>query len=441
MPIYAEDAEESVLKTIATYSTENNFIMEKALNIITEDGFYNPVHRAIFKAMHSLFQDKIGINITTIAEYLRKNNNLEKIGGSAQIARLVTGTVSPENILWYCNIVKDKSIKRQILSKQKILMQKLPNYSNEELEQKLEEQIKLAREIPGKITRMYDMATAVEVTQKKIFEQIKKGQKIAGYSTGFYQFDYLTSGIEPGLLYIYAGDTSKGKSALALNVAINLLKQNIPVLYFILEMPVVQIVKRIMATEFQIIANKLRSGNLSDTEQGIIKTNSKRLCDLPLKIIDDFQCKISDIEKIIHQFKLNHDEFVVFVDYLQLVKGGTGDTTREKVSDIARSLLSFAGSYNIPIIALSQFSRSFAHRGNKAKPKLSDLKESSEIEQAADTVVLLHATDEEMEQEMPTVQISIAKQRYGEIGHFKLKFKRKYIKFENHGEYYDPENP
>ena len=441
MSIYAEDAEENVLKTIATYSTENNFIMEKALTIVSEEDFYNPVHRVIFGAMYCLERDGIGINITTIIDHLRKQNNLEKVGGSTQIAKLVTGNVSPENILWYCNIVKDKSIKRKILSKQKILMQGLQNYSNEELEQKLEEQIKLAREIPGKAMRMHDMAGAVEVTQKKIFEQIKKGQKIAGYSTGFYQFDYLTSGIEPGLLYIYAGDTSKGKSALALNVAVNLIKQDIPVLYFIMEMPVVQIVKRIMSSELKIVANKLRSGNLSETEQDIIKNNSYLLCDLPLKIIDDFQCKISDIEKIIHQFKMNHEEFVVFVDYLQLVKGGTGDTTREKVSDIARSLLSFAGSYSIPIIALSQFSRNFAHRGERAKPKLSDLKESSEIEQAADTVVLIHATDEEMEQEMPTVQVSIAKQRYGEIGHFKLKFKRKYIRFENYGDYYDPENP
>ncbi len=441
MSIYAEDAEESVLKAIATYSTENNFIMEKALAIISEDDFYMPGYKLIFQSMRNLYTGKTGINITTIVDDLRKNNNLEKIGGSSQVAKLIAGNISPENILWYCNIVKDKSIKRQILSKQKALIEKLPNYSNEELEQKLEEQIKLARQIPGKITCMYDMSTAIEVTQKKIFKQIEKGQKIAGYSTGFSQFDYLTSGIEPGLLYIYAGDTSKGKSALALNVAMNLLKQNIPVLYFILEMPVVQIIKRIMAAEFQIIANKLRSGNLSDAEQDIIRNNSRQLCDLPLKIIDDFQCKISDIEKIIHQFKLNHNEFIVFVDYLQLVKGGVGDTTREKVSDIARSLLSFAGNYNVPIIALSQFSRSFAHRGDRAKPKLSDLKESSEIEQAADTVVLLHATDEEMEQEMPTVQVSIAKQRYGEIGHFKLKFKRKYIKFENYGSYYDPENP
>lgn len=443
MPICAEDAEESVIKTILNFGYKDNFIMEKALSIIKEDDFYNPQYGLIYGAMRDLFDNGIGINLTTVVNNLREKGKLDSVGGTSAVSGFMLNVnwVQPESITWYCNIVKDKSLKREILSKQEALIHNLHNFSNEELEKKLSEQIELAREIPGKITRMHDMAEAVEVTEKKIFEQIEKGQKIAGYSTGFYQFDYVTSGVEPGLFYVYAAETSKGKSTLALNIAVNLLKQNIPVLYFIYEMPMMQIIKRIIASELQIQANKLRSGNLDESEQELIRERSKILKEYPLKIIDDYQLKIVEMEKIIHQFKMNHQEFVVFVDYLQLVKGGEGDTTREKVSSIARSLLSFAGKYNIPVIALSQFSRSIAHRGDRARPKLSDLKESSEIEQAADTVVLIHATDNEMEQEMPTMNIDVAKQRYGEIGNFNLKFKRKFVRFENHGGYYDPGNP
>jgi replicative DNA helicase len=199
-------------------------------------------------------------------------------------------------------------------------------------------------------------------------------------------------------------------------------------------MPDIQLAKRIISSELKIMAGKLRTGNLSPDEIRLIVDWMESFKKYPLNLIDNYRSTIGEIEKIIREFKIKNENFVVFIDYLQLVRGGTGNTREQEVASISKAFKGIAMQYNIPLMALSQLSRKVDNRGKNAKPVLSDLRESGALEQDADTVIFLHRSDENEFKEFHPIEVIIAKQRYGELRVFELLFNKPFVKFLNKGQ-------
>lgn len=434
---YSEEAEAAVISSMLM---DMGAIAEVSTTLRADD-FYYPAHGFIYSAILEVYNKGQKVDIVTVVEKLKKDDQLEKIGGAGFVASFVKGTVSAENVIYYAEIVSEKSILRDLINKSKTIIDKAGS-GKEEVEVVLDEAENLIFDVRKKrnYERVKPITPLLKEVMKIIEERAEKKGLLTGIPTGFGKLDKMSSGFQNAELVILAARPSVGKTALALNLASHIsIKENIPVLFFSLEMHWESLIFRLLSAESRIDGNRIRSGYIKEDEWVALTSAVSRLTEAPFYIDASPAMTIFELRAKARRMKKKYDIGIIFADYLQLIRGPQAQTREQEVASISRALKSIAMELNIPVVALSQLSRQPARRGKDSKPILSDLRESGAIEQDADFVIFIHRPDQfeesdNMGKEREDAEIIIAKQRNGPVGSFLLSFSRRYARFDDRTE-------
>ncbi len=425
------DAEQNVLGSV--FIDQNT--VKTISDALNKDDFYNRRHRIIYGAILELFQDNIDIDYTTLIDRLETQQLLEEAGGSDYILGLADTTPSIMNLEHHINIVRDKAVVRNMINVSKQIFEKgfiakdLNDYINE-AEQKV---FDVARS-----RRASDFITLKEVTESVVRKtEDAKNQigELTGLDTGFNMLNHYTLGLQPTELYVIAARPSMGKSAFALNIATNIakLKSRPYIAFFSLEMGVDQLVSRMLSSESSVPSTKLKTGDLNGYEWQQLSVASDSLQKLNILFDDSGTVKVTDLRQKCRKLKQENRLDLVVIDYLQLLSGSKNQTNRvQEVSEISRTLKEMARELKVPVVALSQLSRSVEQRPEKI-PIMADLRESGSIEQDADVVLFLYRDDYyNKDSERPNqVDVMVAKNRSGatNMKGFPLIFRKNYSQF------------
>ena len=425
------EAEEAVLGSILI-NQETIYGVSELLDI---EDFYRKSHRTIFKVMLDLNTTKKAIDIITLTDYLTHISKLEEVGGIAFITSLANKVPSTANLKHYINIVKEKSMLRNIINIAEHM--ESMSYDNEQLDtpevilDKTEQMIsRLTKKMI--VTKVDNIQGQTLKAYMDIENIIKHKDELLGLETGLYDLDNFLQGLKNSDFMILAARPSMGKTAFALNIASYLsIKKDTPVAFFSLEMSSNQLIHRIFSSYGLIPLFNLKSGNLDDAHtQKLIKVSNK-LSQTKL-IINDEISNLMSLRSIARKLKRENDIKLIIIDYLQLLEGTRRENRNLEISEISRSLKILAKELDIPIIALSQLSRSVESRQVK-KPMLSDLRESGSLEQDADIVMFLYREDyynPETENKNIT-DVIIAKNRNGPTGTIPVYFHKEYVRFQD----------
>jgi len=430
---YSEEAEAAVISSMLM----DMGATAEVSTSLSKDDFYYPAHGIIYNAILEVYNKGQKVDIVTVVERLKKADLLEKVGGSSYVASFVKGTVSVENVIYYAEIVSEKSILRDLINKSKIIIDKAGS-GKEEVEIVLDEAENLIFDVRKKrnYERVKPITPLLKEVMKIIEERAENKSLLTGIPTGLRELDKMSSGFQNAELVILAARPSVGKTALALNLASHIaIKENIPVLFFSLEMHWESLIFRLLSSESRIDGNRIRSGYIKEDEWVGLTSAVSRLTEAPFYIDASPAMTIFELRAKARRMKKKYDIGVIFADYLQLIKGPQVQTREQEVAAISRALKSIAMELNIPVVALSQLSRQPARRGKDSKPILSDLRESGAIEQDADFVMFIHRPDQfEKSSDAPEekAELIIAKQRNGPIGDVNLAFSRRYARFDNY---------
>ena len=414
--------------------------MEICFRSLTMETFYFRNHQEIYKAIILMYRKKIPLDIVTLNTFLQDNGLLTKIGGIKVLIELVNQVPNLVYLEDYIRLIQDKYIRRSLikLGYQAINSGYITNISLEKILTDLEiRMFNLANQIKNQ-----DISSSVDVFSKIFLELKQKSLKsdLPGLSSGFYDLDSLTQGFHQSDLIIIAGRPSMGKTALALNLAINIVKNyKLPVLFFSLEMAKEQLAYRLLSIEANINPMRLRTGNLDKNDWLKLDIIIKYLSNLPFFIDDTPNLSIQDIRSKIKKILFEQNQIgLIVIDYLQLMQNSKlkSDSRAQELSQITRSLKNIAREFKVPLIALSQLSRNVENRVIK-RPILSDLRESGSIEQDADLVLMLYRAsyynlNKETENVPDLTELIIAKQRNGPIGTIQLIFDANHTKFINY---------
>jgi replicative DNA helicase len=417
----------------------NSEAIEITLRTLSVEAFYFKNHQEIYKAIIFMYKKKVSIDIFTLTTFLQDNGLLEKIGGIKVLIELINQIPNLVYLEEYLRLVKDKFIRRSLikLGYEAINSGYITNIPLENILNDFENELfNLTNEI--KTQKLFSSA---ELLNNIILELKKKSLNptLPGLPSGFNELDALTQGFQKSDLIIIAGRPSMGKTALCLNIALNVIKNSkLPVLIFSLEMSKEQIMYRLLAMETNISQMRLKSGKIYQNDWLKLNKIIKILSKLPFFIDDTPDLAIHDIRSKIKTLVFEQTQIgLIIIDYLQLMQSSKLkiENRVQELSIITRSLKNIAREFNIPIIALSQLSRSVENRIDK-RPILSDLRESGSIEQDADLVLMLYRTKyynstQINEQTSYLTELIIAKHRNGPIGSIKLKFDEKRTKFLN----------
>lgn len=426
----------------------HNFVAEKAIlscllinyeaiEITTQtlpiDAFYYKNHQELYKTIILMYQNQTPVDLLTLTTYLQDNGLLFKIGGVKVLMELITQIPNLAYLEDYIRLVKDKFIRRRLIklgyeatNSGYITNIPLENILND-FENKL---FNLTNEI-----KTQTLVSSAELLYEIFFELKKKSinPTLSGLSSGFYELDSLTQGFQKSELIIIAGRPSMGKTALSLNIALNIVKNSkLPVLFFSLEMSKEQIMYRVLGMETNINQIRLKNGKLYPHDWLKINKIIKLLSKIPFFVDDTSDLSVQKIRSNLKTILFEQNNIgLIIIDYLQLMQNSKFKTENrvQELSQITRSLKILAREFNIPIIALSQLSRNVENRGDK-KPILSDLRESGSIEQDADLVLMLSKQNLN-NTDSPIMELTIAKQRNGPLGTVKLKFDENCTKFFN----------
>ena len=425
------EAEQAVLGAMML---EHNAVVA-AMEKLRPGDFYREVHRTIFEAMEHLHHDNKEVDVITLPEELRRMKKLDDVGGLEYVLSLPNLVATAANIEYHANIVAEKALARNIITTCTELTSEA--YDGEkEPEDLLDDAERRILQI-SESKRRGDFApvgVVVEETLDKITKLYENKAGITGLPTGFRDLDRLTSGLQPSDLILVAARPSMVKTAFTLNIAQNVgVKQHKTVAFFSLEMSQEQLVQRLLCQIAHIDSQKLRTGQLnSDDEWTKLTDACDKLYQAPIYIDDTPGISVTEMRSKARRLKAEHGLDLIIVDYLQLMQGRSSESRQQEISEISRSLKALARELKVPLIALSQLSRSVESRQDK-RPMLSDLRESGALEQDADIVSFLYREDyydKETENQHIT-EIILAKHRNGPVGSVKLYFKGEYTLFLN----------
>ena len=419
----------------------NSESIELTLRTLTVEAFYFKNHQEIYKTIIFMYKNKLSIDIFTLSIFLQDNGLLKNIGGIKVLIELISQIPNLVYLEEYIRLIKDKFLRRLLikLGYEAINSGYITSIPLEIILNDFENKLfNLTNEI--KTQKLFSSA---ELLNNIFFELKKKSlnPSLSGLASGFYDLDSLTQGFQKSDLIIIAGRPSMGKTALGLNITLNIIKNlKLPVLFFSLEMSKEQIMYRLLSIETSITQSKLRSGNLYKNDWTKLNKILKIMSKLPLFIDDSSDLSIQDIRSKIKTIIFEQSQIgLIIIDYLQLIQNFKlkSENRAQELSEVTRVLKTIAREFNIPIIALSQLSRNIENRVDK-KPMLADLRESGSIEQDADLVLMLYRSNhyDLKQNESNTLnnsltELIIAKQRNGPIGSIKLKFDEKRTKFSN----------
>ena len=423
------DSEKAVLGSVLV----NPDSIIKIIDRLREDDFYAPKHKRIFKAMIDISDKGDPIDIITLSEQLRKNKSLESIGGGEYLTELFNFVPSAANIESYAIEVKKRSIRRTIISVGEEIVQIGYN-----------ETLDSAEEILNRADSKLYKVTAKEIDTKQYkkigetlgsaYERLIKlndTDELRGVHTGFASLDNILAGFQKSDLIILAARPSAGKTALALDIARkSAVKYNTKVGIFSIEMDSQELVDRMISAESSVDAWRLRTGKITNEEQGRIADVCEKLTKIPIFIDDRAGNNTLSIRTTARRMKKEHDIDLIIIDYLQLITphSNSSDSIVQQVTEVSRALKQIARELQVPVIALSQLSRAVETRGGNARPKLSDLRDSGSIEQDADVVMFIHKEKKD-DDTSDKVEILIEKHRNGPIGKVNLAFDKKKIRF------------
>ena len=439
IPPQSIEAEQAVLGAILI----ENEVMPVVLEIINEKDFYRETHKVIFNAMMSLYSKNEAIDMVTLTEVLRKEDKLEKADGIKYITFLAGVVPTAANVKYHSQIVYEKSVLRKLIRISTEIAAKAYDGS-EEIKEQLDSAEKTILDISTRQnTNEYTMTEDMLMDVVNHFQMLaeNKGNPV-GIPTGFTDFDKLTSGLRPSDFIILAARPSMGKTSFALNLVQNvairghkLRKREEPyvVAFFSLEMSKEQLMHRMVCAEAQIDSQRVMSGELSNLDWEKVWSTCDTLMKAKIAIDDTPAISVLEMRSKARKIKSEQGLDLIVVDYLQLMQGNTkriNEGRQQEVSDISRSLKALARELNVPIIALSQLSRSVESRQVK-RPMLSDLRESGSLEQDADMVAFLYRDDYyNPETDRPNVtELIIAKHRNGPVDTIPLFFHKQFTKF------------
>ncbi len=439
IPPQAVDLEQAVLGAMML---EKNAVTD-TIDILMPSSFYDPKHQFIYNAIRELFGSSVPIDLLTVINKLKQNGELEASGGAVYISQLTSRIASTAHVEFHARIISEKHIKRELIRMSSEVIRDAYDDTNDVFDvlNKAESELfKIAENNMGK-----DVSTMQNVVKQAIEEIEKASQNtdgISGVATGFFDLDKITSGWQKSDMIVIAARPAMGKTAFVLSMARNsAVDHKKGVAIFSLEMSAVQLVKRLIASETRLSAEKLRKGDLREHEFQQLHSRITKLATAPIYIDDSPGISVFDLRAKCRRLKMQYNIDMVIIDYLQLMTaGGTkGSGNREQeISTISRSIKEIAKELNIPIIALSQLSRSVEQRGGDKRPVLSDLRESGAIEQDADIVSFIYRPeyyglmeDEEGNSNQGVSEIIIAKHRNGALDRVRLRFIGEYARFDN----------
>lgn len=436
----ATDLEQAVLGAMML---EKNAVNE-GIEILQVESFYKEAHQHIFSAIVELFQETQPIDILTVTHKLRENETLDKVGGAYYISQLTNKVASAANIQFHARIISQKFILRKLIEISTEIVRDAFDESTDVFDLLDRAEQNLYKVAEGNIRKDYDKVTNLMVEAIHQIEEARKNQDgLSGVPTGFHALDRITGGWQRSDLIIMAGRPGMGKTAFVLSMARNVAVQfSRPVAIFSLEMSSLQLVNRLISSETELPAEKLRKGTLEEHEFHQLHARIPKLTDAPIFIDDTAALSIFELRAKARRLKAQSGIELIIIDYLQLMTAGgdgKGNSNREQeISTISRSLKGLAKELNIPIIALSQLNRSVETRGGDKRPQLSDLRESGAIEQDADLVTFIYrpeyyniTEDDEGNTTLGTGEIIIAKHRNGALENVKLRFYNTLAKFDN----------
>lgn len=439
------DIEQAVLGAQMMYSSAVREAMDYGLS---PQDFYEERHVRIFESVLELANEGRTVDITTLTSRLEDKKLLSYIGGVEYLFQLTQKATSSAGVKHHMDIVMEKSHARRLISAAQEIAEEGLNQ-----EVSLDDYLSDAEKTILKVTRdrkASDFRTSREVVEA-VSEELHilseaKG-RVTGLPTGYEAFDKLTNGLHKGDLLILAARPSVGKTAFALNLARQCAKyagsKNCgAVAVFSLEMPAEQLIKRMLSSESRLDSYKLRTGKLSDEDWSQFNYGATQLSQYPIFLDDSSMIRVNEIFAKCRKLKAEHGLCLIVIDYLQLISGSgskNSDNRQQEVSEISRSLKQLAREMDVPVLALSQLSRSVESRkGADARPRLSDLRESGAIEQDADIVMFLHRDDYQTKDagEVDTVKVDVifAKHRNGATGDIELSFTKSISKFDNYSE-------
>ncbi len=423
------EAEESVLGACFL----SKYALQKACENLTPDSFYDEKNGKIFAAMNALVDAKTPIDITTVTGYLKKTNQLTEIGGVEYLTEVLNFVPTASNIDYYIKNVEDASILRKLIETATDIASegyRTDESVNEILDNSEKKILNIVKN--RKTSEFRSIKDILQKTQSDLERLSEHKGEITGLATGWYDIDKLTTGLHANELIIIAARPAMGKTVFALNLATHAaMTQDKSVALFNLEMSAEQLAMRIISSLGQIDGFKLRTGNLMNNDWKRINEAISQLSNTNLVIDDTPGITIGEIRAKCRRLASSEKGLgLVIIDYLQLISGGKnyGANRQQEVSDISRSLKTLAMELQVPVIALSQLSRSVESREDK-RPIMSDLRESGSIEQDADIVAFLYRDDyykKEARNEDNTsiVEVIFGKHRNGPTATIELLFKK-----------------
>jgi replicative DNA helicase len=460
------EAEQQLLGALLT----NNEVYDRISSTLRADHFYDPVHRRIYEIAVARIQKNALASPVTLKGYLEDDPGLKELGGPAYLARIAGAAISAYAARDYAQMIHDLAVRRELMSLGREITARAQVI---EVDNDPEDQITAAEQ------RLYTLAeqgtvekgfvsflkATTEAVQSALAAYQRDGA-LSGVSTGLVDLDKKLGGLHPSDLLILAGRPSMGKTSLATNIAFNIAKaykrgrrpdgsegavEGGVVGFFSLEMSSEQLAARILSEASEVPSEQIRRGDMTEVEFRRFVEAAKALETCPLYIDDTPALPISQVTARCRRLKRTHGLDVVFVDYLQLLRGtGKGDNRVQEIAEISMGLKALAKELSIPVVALSQLSRQVESREDK-RPQLSDLRESGSIEQDADVVMFVYRDEYYKEREKPgdhemekmaawqavmeqvhgKAEVIIGKQRHGPIGHVELSFEGRFTRFGN----------
>src|SRR2546422_3410462 len=437
-PPHSVEAEQGVLGSMLISPRET---IAECVERINEEYFYIPAHQTIYEVLVDLWNQGQAIDLITFTQVLRDRNLLDAVGGAAFVTSRFTFVPTAAHVGYYIDIVRDKYILRSIIAAATESVRRAYDEQDEvgnlldEVEQKIfavgEDRFK------GQMLSMKDQVMEAIESIEKLYE--RKGG-ITGISTGFVEFDRMTSGLHPSEMVVITARPSMGKTALAMNIAeFVAISEKLPVAVFSLEMSSPQRVQRMLCSRARVNLQRVRDGFLGERDFPSLTAAASKLAEAKIFIDDSPSLEILELRAKARRLKAQQNVELVLIDYLQLLRSATRrakENRQLEISEISAGLKALAKQLNIPVIVVAQLNRQPEARSG-GKPRLSDLRESGSIEQDADLVGLLvrpelYEEDEDARAEKAgEAELIIAKQRNGPVGEIQLTFLKEFTRFED----------
>lgn len=433
---YNLEAEQSILGCVLI----DNEIMALLSDEMKVQDFYDRRHQIIFTAMLNIYKNQMQIDFTTLIAELQIKNQLVEAGGAVYLSSLIDSVYTTANISDYVQIVQDAALKRNVIAAATSIAEAgyNANYDSAgyiDYAERLLSDLAKRRRTEGFVP----IDAVLENVKNIMLANRAKDGELTGLSTGFEKLDEITLGLQKDNLIILAARPAMGKSAFAMNIAINAAVNNvketgepISVALFSLEMSQEQIVQRMTASQARVNLTNIQKGNLNQKEMLLVESANDELSGLNIYFCDQGTVTVADIRAKCRKQKASGGLDLVIIDYLQLINGSSKSGNRqEEVGNISRSLKQMARELGVPVIALSQVARKLEDREDK-RPNMSDLRESGSIEQDADIIMFLYRDgyyNKNSEKVSNLTELIIAKNRGGITGTLQFLFQGEYQLF------------